>query len=135
MTADDVLRAVSGAGGRILAIGNRLKLRAPRKVLTPELLAAAKANKPELLRRVAEMGEGFPIIGPEWLMEAVEVAKTKTEDCFLCRWILGSLKDGRLHPTGRDDGMSGELFPVAAQEQHLRLEYGIVRAERGQDDE
>jgi len=49
MTPTQVVEAVAAAGGTLTVEGGRLRCRAPRGALTPELLAALRTHKSELI--------------------------------------------------------------------------------------
>lgn len=54
MTAGDVLGIVTAGGGRIIAVGDRLRVEAPKRVLTPQLRAAVAENKAQLWALAAD---------------------------------------------------------------------------------
>lgn len=124
MTAAEVLQTVRRSGGEILAVGSQLRLLLPPNVISPELLASAKERKAELLALISAGPPEADAPLLSWLSEAIEGSRERSRGCFLCRWILESISDGQLRPTGRSDGSGGELFPVASQLVHLRLECG-----------
>ena len=49
MTAEDLIQALDAGGARILAVGDKLRIEAPKGVLTEEIRRLLVQYKPEVL--------------------------------------------------------------------------------------
>ena len=136
MNAQHLLKNLRSKGVQFQVIGDRIRYQAPYGILTERMRSMLKRRKDELLpllRKRHASDQSDAIVGPEWLREAVAVAGQRSNDCFLCKWISASFREGELHPSGHRNALGEDLFPVHSQIDHLRLEYGLYRAKKVDD--
>jgi tubulysin polyketide synthase-like protein len=78
MRAEELIQQVQAVGGRILVNGGRLRIRAPKGTISPDLTERLRERKPEIVRRLeleASMGRlcGAPENAWEWIEERAAI--------------------------------------------------------------